>query len=95
MDHGLRLAVLAQEIGVTVVGDIVGGGRRVDEEDVAGIGEIEDALHVLRMQLAYLVHHAVDAEVAEASAHLLLEHVDEHDVYHRLYQGVRSLAAHV
>ncbi len=56
MHHGLRLAVLAQQIGVAVVGDVVGGGGGVDEEDVAGVGEVEDALHVLRVQSRLIQH---------------------------------------
>lgn len=37
----------------------------------------------------------MDDEVATLACSLLLEHIDEHDVYHRLYQDVRTVGAYV
>src|SRR5574344_169382 len=47
------------------------------------------------MELAYFVHHAMDAELAEFARNLLLEHIDEHDVDHGLDQYVRAVRAHI
>ena len=43
------------------------------------------------MQLTYLVHHAVQLEVSEASGNLALEYIDEHDVHHGFHQDVRAV----
>lgn len=70
MNHGLRLAVLAKQIGVAIVRNVVCGRRRVDEQYVSGICKVEYAFHVLRVQLAYFVHHAMYAEIAELATYL-------------------------
>ena len=95
MNHGLRLAVLAKQIGVAIVRNVVCGGRRVDKQYVSGICKVEYAFHVLRVQLADFVHHAMYAEVAELTAYLSFEYIYQHDVYHCLNQCVRSLASHM
>ena len=95
MHHGLRLAVFAKQIGVAIVRNIVCGGRRVDEQDVSGIGKVENAFHVLWVQLADLVHHTMYAEIAKLAAYLSFEYIYQHDVNHRLNQGVCSLASHM
>ena len=47
------------------------------------------------MQLAYLVHHAMNLEIARFLRSLLLKHVDEHDVNHRLHQNVGAIRSHI
>ena len=47
------------------------------------------------MQLAYLVHHAMNLEIARFLRCLLLKHVDEHDINHRLYKNVCAIRTHV
>ena len=70
MNHGLRLAVLAKQIGVAIVRNVVCGGRRVDKQDVSGICKIEYSFHILRVQFADFVHHTMYAEIAELATHL-------------------------
>lgn len=95
MHHGLRLTVLIEQVGIAIVGNVICGGRRVDEQDISGICKVEYAFHVLRVQLADFVHHAMYAEIAELTAYLSFEYIYQHDVYHCLYQCVRSLASHM
>ena len=47
------------------------------------------------MELTYLIHHAMDAEITKLATNLLLEHIDEHDVNHSLDQRVRTLTTYM
>ena len=51
----MALLVLAQQVGIPVVLDVIRGGRTVYQQDVPAVGECQDAFHIVRVQLAYLV----------------------------------------
>lgn len=91
----MALLVLAQQVGIPVVLDVIRGGRTVYQQDVPAVGECQDAFHIVRVQLAYLVHHAMDLEIAELAGGPFLEYVDQHDVYHGFHQDVGTVGTDV
>ena len=49
---------------------------------------------VLYVQLANLIHHAMQLEVPELAGDFPFENIDEHDVHHRLHQDIRAVGPH-
>ena len=47
------------------------------------------------MQFANLVHHAMNSKITKLAAHLFLEYIDKHDVYHCLYERISTLTTYM
>ena len=93
--HGLRFCVLFEQVGIAVFRYALRGRRTVDQIDVSAVRKFQDAVCVFRVKFSDFVHHTVELEFAELARCLRLENVDEHDVYHRFYEYVRTFGTDV
>ncbi len=91
----MALRIFAQQARIFIVFHVVGGGRTVYQQDVAAVGKVENTFDVVGMQLTNFVHHTMHFEIAKLPRCFFFEHVDKHNVDHRLHQNIRTIRTYI